>query len=280
MTKTIDTLIPDIYGVLEGKGDWTKTGSPYFISTLEKISENRFNEEPKVRDYIGLSSVGKQCDRYFWLKTNQPKKGYPPPAKMLGTFFYGDIIEAYVLALAKAAGHTVEREQETVEVEGFVGHIDAVIDGVPVDVKSANSRNFEKFVKGLVPENDKFGYLDQLGSYVLALGLGNTGAFIPVNKEFFEVGLDKKEFDLGTQRSRLKQIRTAAGRSVAPERLPDVPQSDTSSNRKLCDDCKYCEFRDTCWPNTRAFVYKQGRGTRVEYLTEVVKEPQVTELIR
>jgi hypothetical protein len=43
-----------------------------------------------------------------------------------------------------------------------------VIDGVTVDVKSASKYGFEKFLKHNLREDDPFGYISQLSSYVYA----------------------------------------------------------------------------------------------------------------
>ena len=70
-------------------------------------------------------------------------------------FLYGDILESLVLQLARDAGHEVSDEQKSVEWKhdssGYSvrGRIDAVIDGVVVDVKSVTKMSERKFHDGL-----------------------------------------------------------------------------------------------------------------------------------
>ena len=78
------------------------------------------------------------------------------------------MIEELVLSLAKASGHKVEGEQSKLNVHGVKGHRDAVIDGMTVDVKSCSSYAYKKFKEGKLKDDDPFGYISQLSSYVYA----------------------------------------------------------------------------------------------------------------
>src|SRR6266850_1557856 len=62
----------------------------------------------------------------------------------------------------------VTGEQDEVVVDGVKGHLDCIIDGCIVDVKSINSMGFQKVKAGEVAE-DIFlrSYLDQLDGYLV-----------------------------------------------------------------------------------------------------------------
>src|SRR5690606_25725922 len=97
---------------------------------------------------------------------NTPEDGEPLRPEAYLKFLYGDILEDLLLFLAEAAGHTVVGRQDEQEIAGIKGHRDCVIDGTVVDAKSASSYSFKKFKEGRLREDDPFGYVDQLQSYI------------------------------------------------------------------------------------------------------------------
>lgn len=277
--KDINTLIPDIYDVLEGKGGWDAAVSDFFRDNVEEILR-RMEEGDKPRDYLGLSSVGTPCKRKLWYQINQTHLMEPLSAEALGTFKYGDILEAFVLSLAKAAGHTVEGMQEKHEVFGIPGHTDAIIDGWVVDVKSASRFGFEKFKKNGVKEDDPFGYISQLSSYLYALKddprvhQKSMGAFLVVQKDRFKLCLDAYDLaeELANKEAEIEATKSAVAGKIPDRHYSDEPQIKTSPNRKLGVACSYCNFRKECWPNARTFLYSTGPV----HLTKVVKRPKET----
>jgi hypothetical protein len=168
-----------------------------------------------------------------------------------------------------------------------VGHIDAIIDGVLVDLKSASKFGFMKFANHDLIGNDPFGYISQLSSYLYALKddprlkVKNEAAFLVCRKDRFKLTLDT--YDLSVQmENKLKEVEEVKAMVFGPEiteKIPLVPQSKTSKNTKLSVACSYCEYKQHCWPKARTFVYKDGGDTRLEYLVDVVTEPRVPELI-
>ena len=277
----ISTLVEDIYGVVEGRGGWDETITQYLSESIAKVASERFSSEPEVRDTLSLSGIGKPCERELWYRVNEPDKAEPLSAETLGTFFYGDILEELVLSLAKAAGHDVQGEQDVLYVNGIKGHRDAVIDGMSVDVKSASNYGFQKFANGKLREDDPFGYISQLSSYVYAgkddpLVVDKThGAFLVVKKDRFKLCLDVHDFtpELETKEADI-QARKDMVTGPKPNRRRPVPQSDTSPNTVLDTMCSYCSFRQHCWPEARTFIYSKGPS----FLVDVMKEPKVPEV--
>ena len=128
MTKKIDKLVKDIYSYLESYTAVTPEQSAELALVLsqvicEKLSSFR-------RPALSMSCIG-HPQRKLKLEIENPIK---PTGKQRLRFLYGDILEAVILWLAKLSGHTVESQQETVEVDKVKGHIDAIIDGDLVDV--------------------------------------------------------------------------------------------------------------------------------------------------
>lgn len=283
MTKTLDTLVEDIYEVIQGKGGWDATVTEFFSTTLASVAEARFSQEQQPRDYLSLSAIGTPCDRKLWYRINQIEDSQPLTPEAIGTFFYGDLIEALVLSLAKAAGHTVEGMQDRVNVFGVSGQRDAIIDGVTVDAKSASSYGFQKFKNHELREDDPFGYISQLSSYVYAgkddpLVKNKTeGAFLVVQKDRFKLCLDSYDFteELENKEKEIERVKQMVAGAIPEDRIEPVQQSKTSPNTQLSTTCGYCEFRKVCWPEARTFLYSTGPA----YLVSVVNEPRVTELI-
>ena len=281
--KTIDTLINDIHQVVKGEGGWDQAASKYLGEQISQVAQQRFSEPSKPRGYLSLSSVGTPCDRKLWYKVNASDKGEPLDAESLGTFFYGDMIEALVIALAKAAGHDVQGEQDKLNVHGVKGHRDCIIDGMVVDVKSASKYSFQKFASNGLREDDPFGYISQLSSYLYAsqndekVTNKNEAAFLVVQKDRFKLCLDRYDLspELSNKKDEIEKAKALVSGPIPESRIAPIPQSKTSPNTMLSVQCNYCEFRKTCWPEARTFIYSTG----LTHLVDVVKEPNVTELI-
>jgi hypothetical protein len=281
--KKIETLINDMEQVVLGLGGWDAAITEYLATTISEVAEARFSTPQEPRGYLSLSGLGNPCDRDLWYKVNMTDKAAPMGPETLGTFFYGDLLEALVIALAKASGHDVQGEQDRLDVHGIKGHRDVVIDGMTVDVKSASSFSFEKFKAGKLREEDPFGYISQLSSYVYAgkddpLVTNKTeGAFLAIRKDRFKLCLDRYDFteELKTKEAEILKKKEVVSGPIPEERIPPVPQSKTSPNTKLAMKCGYCSFRKECYPEARTFIYSNGPV----FLVDVKKVPNVLEVI-
>lgn len=280
--KTIDTLVQDIEDVIKGKGGWTKAVNEYFMETIGEAAERRLTPSTEPREKtLRMSNIGTPCKRKLWYYLNLPEHEQDLPAHAHLKFFYGDIIEGLLLSLAKAAGHTVEGEQDEIVVDGIVGHRDAVIDGVTVDVKSVSTMGFGKFKKNELRADDPFGYIKQLTGYVYGaksdpLVTDKTGgAFLVMDKQFGHIHLDyyDLEHELELFPSVITSSKVMATMSVPPFREWEPVPDGKSGNMKLPSACSYCDYRWTCWPGLRGFAYSNGPT----YLTKVVNLPKVPE---
>ena len=260
--KKIDTLVRDIYKTVEGKGSWDSVVGSAFGSNLSSVASQRFSSPQEPRGYLSLSSVGTPCKRKLWYKVNKPTSGESLRPNTLLKFFYGDMIEELVLSLAKASGHTVEGEQSKLNVHGVKGHRDAVIDGMTIDVKSCSSFAFKKFKDGRLRDDDPFGYISQLSSYVYAgkddplVTDKKQGAFLAVDKQNGHICLDVYDFseELKTKEKEIKSIVKMVEGKLPRKKLDPIPQSKTSDNKKLNMVCSYCEYKQSCWDNLRTFI--------------------------
>lgn len=289
----IENLVRDIYDLMEGKIEPVLTDDVVdrFAQDVAAIVKNRILEGKRAKNpELRMSSLGSPCKRKLWYKYNTPEKAEDLAPWTLIKFMYGDVIESLFLMLAEAAGHDVQGRQTTVEVEGVVGHRDCIIDGMLVDVKSANSRGFEKFKHHKLEEDDPFGYLTQLELYLEGskddpvLVEKETAAFLAIDKELGHVVLDRYRLvkkGLGGTQEAGKELREEVRETVklvhgstTPARaFVDRPDG-KSGNMVLGTVCKYCEMKKTCWPSLRTFKYSNGPV----FFTHVAKEPQVPEI--
>jgi len=280
--KTIDTLIKDLEGVLLGLGGWNEAISTEMGKAVSDTALARFSKPQAPRGYLSLSGVGTDCDRKLWYKVNKAQEGIKLKAEKYLMFFYGDMIEELILAMVKASGHSCVGMQDRLSVHGIKGHRDAVIDGMTVDVKTASPFSFKKFKEGKLREEDPFGYVSQLSSYVYAgkddplVTNKKEGAFLVINKVTGEMCLDKYDFskELKTKKKDMLHAKSLVAGKIPDERISPVPASKTSPNTKLARSCTFCDFKNLCWPNARKFQYSYG----VEYLVHVEKEPNVEEI--
>lgn len=297
MAKDIRDLIEDINNVLEGMGGWDAACTKFLSEGIAGLAAERFDPSAhEPRDSIGMSSLGKPCKRQLWYKVNFPAKGAGLPAETLGTFFYGDILEVVVLALAIAAGHKVEGMQDRLEINGIRGHRDAVIDGMTVDVKSASTFSFMKFQSGKLRSNDPFGYISQLSSYVYAgkddplVTDKKRGAFLVINKDRFKLCLDIHNFEeeLKGKEKEVEEVKKVVKSAKPPPRAFEDKEDGywntkkkfiKNGNRVLDTQCSYCEYKKLCWPGLRTFIQSEGTVHEKEkYFTKVVKLPKIREL--
>ena len=277
--KTIDTLIADMQEVIKGKGGWSGIQGSILGRNISLIANSRFSKPQESRGYLSLSSIGTPCKRKLWYKVNTPKEAIPLEYNALLKFFYGDMIEELALSLAIAAGHDVRGEQDRLDVHGIKGHRDAVIDGMTVDVKSCSPYAFKKFKEGALRDDDPFGYISQLSSYVYAgkdddkVTNKKQGAFLAIDKQNGHVCLDVYDFteELKTKEEEMLEAKELVGGELTVARQAQVPQSKTSPNTKLPVMCSYCEFKKKCWPEARKFIYSYGPV----FLVDVKSEPKV-----
>lgn len=277
--KSITTLIPDIYALLE------KGAAKIDARRLSTMLASRLLEV-KGGPALRMSSAGEKCVRKLWFRQNRPNTAEPLPGPTVLKFMTGDIKEELILSLAEQTDHKVEGRQEEVEYEGVKGHIDAIIDGVVVDVKSANSRSMEKFRRHSLGWNDPFGYLDQIGLYAEALKddprvtVKGQVAFLAADKELGHLVLDVYPKHDRPWKQILKGIKDELTKPDPPDRYYSDRPDGSSGNRALPMECTYCAFKEECWRDSnsgkglRKFIYANGP----KWLTRVMRQPDVKEV--
>jgi len=282
--KKLNTLVDDIYKKLSvlGKGkslNLSEETIEQFGESMKEVLRHWSTPNPRSVETLRMSNIGRP-NRQLWfdMKTEQQAQEIPPATFI--KFLYGHMLEEVVLLLVKLAGHTVSDEQKNVKIKGIEGHMDCVIDGEVIDVKTASGYAFKKFKDGTLAEDDTFGYMSQLAGYEAGHGTSN-GGFLAMNKENGELALYiPEELDKPNIETKIDTVKKSLKKQTPPE-LCYLPIPDgTSGNMKLPRGCMYCRHKVECHKDSnngkglRVFKYAKG----LTYLTQVVKEPKVDEI--
>tara|TARA_Y100000361_G_C11107014_1_gene315398 strand:- start:400 stop:1083 length:684 start_codon:yes stop_codon:yes gene_type:complete len=227
-----------------------------------------------------MSNIGRPA-RQLWFEKNKPLENSKPSAATQVKFLYGHILEEIVLMLVRAAGHQVTDEQKEVDVEGIKGHMDCKIDGEVVDIKTASKYAFSKFKNNNLHDDDPFGYIPQLAAYEKAEDTCK-GGFLVINKEGGDICLHKPDDlskpNVNTLVSNLKQKLDSKN---LPSLCYDPVPEGKKGNIKIHKNCVYCPYKYECFKDSnngkglRTFKY----SNKLEYLTKVVSEPRVEEIM-
>lgn len=284
--KPLNTLVPDIYGLLENLSNGeplpiTEEALDATMASMKEAILHWATPRPRDTDFtVRMSNVGKPS-RQLWFEKRDPAGRSGVDGATQIKFLYGHVLEEIVLMLVRMAGHNVTDEQKEVTVNGIVGHMDCKINGQVVDVKSASKFAFNKFMKGTLADDDPFGYLGQLAGYEKAEGT-DEGGFLVINKESGELcmyvpdDLDKPNIDT--------KINTLLGelKLDTPPELCYTPTPDgKKGNMQLPKGCTWCKYKHQCHKSAndgeglRTFKYSTG----YKYLTHVEVEPKVDEIL-
>lgn len=283
--KSLSTVPEDVYALFDAENDHivNEDNLNAFTENCKELIRRRLKAPEKNSPVLRFSALGKP-DRQIWYAANSKDKSTLSGKTQL-KFMYGDLIEQMLLLLVKESGHKVEMEQAEIEVDQILGHIDAVIDGVTVDVKSASPMAYQKFERGTLFEDDAFGYIGQISSYASIVTPETGGAFLAFDK----VGGDICVLSVGPSITngfhvdeRIHHLRDVIASESKPPRCYRDEEDGKSGNRKLGLNCSYCSFKTDCWSDAN-----QGRGLRTflysgkpRFLTNVVRTPDVIEVTR
>jgi len=282
MNKSIHTLIPDVYELLQRKDNWfTNELAEEFSKQVALRLQDHLgipDKSPKLR----LSKMGEVCPCALWHSIHSPDEAEKLPPWAVFKLAYGHIIEALALTLAKAAGHTVEGEQDAVELDGIQGHRDAIIDGALVDVKSGTTFGIKRLKDRSIASNDPFSYLVQLDGYLSAsredhlLVLKDKAYLWGIDKTLGHMALYEHKHRDFLVRERVKKSKDIVGLAYPPACECGTEPFGKSGNIGLDTRASYSMYKHCCFPKLRTFLYADGPV----YLTKVVRKPDVTEIDR
>ena len=258
-TKTIDTLVDDIYNLVDtGKKNPDQEALFALGSTvMDAVRRQLWMATSDMPGRLRMSNIGKPCSRSLWYDINGDDKVESLSPETRLKFMIGDIVEALVVYLAKEAGHSVTDQQAEIEMEGIKGHIDCVIDDELVDIKSASSFAMKKFKNGTLPNDDPFGYISQISGYGNALGK-KRGTFLAFDKSSGELATYTHS-QLENTEIKIKEVKAAVTLPDPPDRCFETVKDRQTSRQKLGVNCSYCSHKHTCWAGELDLKFRSGR---------------------
>ena len=260
--KHISTLIQDVYNVATNDVWFDPEQSERYCRQLG----HNINQSLAPREAVSglrLSAMGERCPRALWASVHSPSLQAPFRPQTRIIFHYGHVIEQLAIALARAAGHTVEGEQDELQLNGILGHRDCIIDGCIVDVKSVTSKGMETFKSGRV-EEDIFlrSYLDQLDGYTVAsyddpLVTNKEMAYIwAIDKQLGHMHLHEHRVRPNHIRQRVNDYKAIVASEVPPKCTCGTVFDRATGNTRLDVKASYNPFKRFCFPNHRTFIVK------------------------
>ena len=245
--KKIDTLVEDMYSLLD-KGTKNPNQEALFalaVTVMDGVRRQLWVSQAGSKPALRMSNIGKPCTRALWYDINGDDKAESLRPETKLKFMMGDIVEALLLYLAKESGHEVTKQQAEVEIDGIKGHIDSFIDGELVDIKSSSSYGMKKFKKGTLPDDDPFGYIDQISGYANAFNK-KSGTFVAFDKSSGELATYTHK-KLSDTKAKIKKVKKDTSAATPPDRAFDSVADRQSGGKKLNVNCSYCSHKQTCW---------------------------------
>jgi len=285
--KKLDTLVEDIYDKLSVLSDGESLNIDdktidAFGESMKEVLSQWANPRPRDSGTLRMSNIGKPMRQLWYDMRSESKTTERIKPSVFIKFLYGHLLEEVLLMLIKIAGHEVTDEQKEVSVSGIKGHMDCVIDGEVVDIKTASGFAFKKFYNKTLAEDDMFGYLPQLAGYEAAMGT-NKGGFLAMNKESGELALYRpNSFDKPDIKKKIKTVKKLIKIDTPPELCYNPIPDGAAGNMQIARGCTWCRHKFECHSDAN-----EGKGLRVfkysnkySYLTRVVKEPRVLEVTK
>lgn len=255
-------IIPEIENTIQAKLN---------AFDAEELTINNYTRKSdKVRPYLGMSSIGDSCMRKLWYGFHwvcENKK----PRRVLRIFERGDWAEHRIVRDLKLIGvncfrrgeegnkieitGAVDEEQET--LTGFAGHskghTDGRCDNVPgaektehlAEFKSANDKNFKKFVKLGVKEAHPV-YYGQLQRYMHETKL-KRALFIVENKNDETRYAERVYYD----KDHAEDLCRKEMHIITAEEPPAKIGESTWFECKWCDKNEVCHSNDNVLQNCR-----------------------------
>lgn len=235
---------------------------------------------PNVKEFkIRMSQLGKNI-RQQQGELLELEKDEEDEYNLSLKFLFGDITEAIVMTLMKAAGVAIQDEQKEVMLSiggiDVKGTYDVKINNKIYDVKSCSPYAFSnKFQKGfkVIEETDTFGYVTQLYLYPEAEGC-TAGGWIVINKVTGElIVVEPPIADNKYKRKHLKLAEDNVKTLLATTSLADIDISIPSiaelhyrkptGKQILPDTYKYFPFKKVLWGDK--IDYTENKLSKAKY---------------
>ena len=283
------SLISYLVNVMDGKAEMPSYLFDEFADLSRKALEKHFTRE-KENFRLRMSNVGKPlCQLQMQAKGIEPEK---PSHDFIVRMIIGDMLEALVIVLLKAANIEVKSQHKKVSLDvgdrQIEGEYDIELDDGIYDIKRVSPFSFTtKFNADngydKIKQSDSFGYISQGHGYGMAANKPFKG-WIAINKTTGEIVFtDAKHTDEEKKEvySKIYNNSIALLKEKPFERcftdVEEVYYSKPTGNRTLGIECSYCPYKHDCWDNLefRRQLPSKGKNPKWTWYTKI--DPKWTE---
>ena len=260
---------------MKGEATMTEEVATQVASDVKAALDKQFNAPPRDEFKLRMSNIGKpKCQLCF--EKNDSKDKIPLPPHFLMNMILGDLVEAVFKGLLRAAGAEFkDNDNVTLKLpdgQEISGEYDMEMDGKIDDVKSASPNSYRNKFESFdsLQSDDSFGYIPQLVGYSKAAGK-EVGGWWVVNKangEFKYVSASEVDSEKVLQdiQETVNYIENDEPFERCFEAVPETYRNKASGNLVLQNVCKWCSFKDKCWPNLKTLP---SRVSKAKILPEV-----------
>ena len=208
---------------------------------------------------LRMSNIGRPTCQ-LWFDKNKPETALPKPTTFVMNMMLGDIVEAVFKGVLKESNVAFEDTDKVSLTVGdsndthVSGSYDLIVDGAVDDVKSASDWSYRNKFESYdtLAKGDSFGYVGQLAGYAKAAGK-KAGGWWVVNKANGGIKyVPADNLDMEAEMDKIKQTVETVNKNEFKRCFKPVPEffrGKPTGNMVLNDSCKFCDYRQECWPN-------------------------------
>lgn len=227
--------------------------------TVEAIYRAYEAKRDDERTYLGMSTLGTECDRALWYGFRWAAPPEQLDGRKVRLFETGHREEARMIDDLRAAGVDVrDRDPETGEQWGVValgghlrGHLDGRATGIveaPVvehvlEFKTHNEKSFKALVRDGVAAA-KPGHYAQMQLYMHFSGLSRA-FYLACNKNTDELHGERVHYDAPAALALVARAERIVNTARPPAKLHDDPEA------KAAWQCRFCPARGVCHDGER-----------------------------
>lgn len=255
--------------VMNGQANMTDEVIDMVASDVKAALNKQFNSGPRNDFRIRMSNIGRpKCQ--LWMEKNHPESRTPPPPTFLMNMVLGDLVEAVFKGLLRSAGVDFKDNADVALTlsngEVVKGEYDLELDGAIDDIKSASPYAYDKKFDSFetVQAKDHFGYVAQLVGYAAATNkkVGGWWVINKANGAFKYVEAEpNSEAVLKEMSETVDYIQNDEPFERCFEPVEETFYRKPTGNMVLHDACKWCNFKDKCWPDLKVVPQRPSRSS-------------------
>lgn len=238
----------------------TKQPDRHCTEITNRFYEAAANRVNKKRHYLGMSSIGSQCERSLWYGF----RGFTPnplDGKTQLIFELGDHIEQIQINWLEKAGYRITNRQDTYSDHNgfFRGHPDGIIHGVTskphiYDAKSCNKKALEAIKKLGMKEAKPIYYAQaQMMMHYAEL---DRAIYIFTCKDNCELYAERFYYNKDEAQSLIDKAKRIITAETAPSKIHEETIDD-----ELDFTCQWCNYNLICKYPEETIMSEKSCGT-------------------